>query len=83
MTGHSDILAEIDRLLEADIELQRRKVFQIARSLVPTITEDDVAQPHDFEELRASEQFNFEDGYLSGLMGAQIAIRARIASRYR
>ncbi len=83
MTGHSDILAEIDRLLEADIELQRRKVFRIARSLVPTITEDDVAQPHDFEELRASEQFNFEDGYLSGLMGAQIAIRARIASRYR
>ncbi len=77
------LLEEIDRVLEADIGLQRKKVFRLARSLVPTLTEDDMAQPHDYEELRNSDQFNFEDGYLAGLLGAQMAVRARIAARYR
>ncbi len=83
MSEVMQLLVDVDRLLEADIELQRKKVFKLARSLVPALTEDDMSQPHDYPELRASEQFNFEDGYLSGLLGAQMAIRARIVSRYK
>lgn len=83
MTDPTILLEEIDRLLEADAVLQRKKLLKLGRSLLPHLTEDDLAQPHDYEELRTSEQFNFEDGYLAGILGAQMAIRARIGSKYR
>jgi hypothetical protein len=48
---------------------------------VPNIGPEDVLNPHDFPELKAHPTFEFEDGLLSGLVAAQVAIRAEHRSR--
>ena len=65
----------IERLLEGMIDQQRRKVLRLAREAVPNLGPDDVLNPHDFPELKAHPTFEFEDGLLSGLLAAQMAIR--------
>lgn len=63
------------------IEQQRRKVLRLAQEAVPRISPEDVMNPHDFPELKAHPTFEFEDGILSGLVAAQIAVRAEIRLR--
>jgi hypothetical protein len=70
--------AEIEKLFEELITLQRRKVLDLARRLDPALTEDDVQQPHDFPVLAASPEWNYEDGLLAGYLAAQMAVRARL-----
>ncbi|HEY9897568.1 MAG TPA: hypothetical protein V6D00_00170 [Pantanalinema sp.] len=70
----------IDALFDQMIEQQRAKVLRIAREINPTITPDDVLNPHDFPDLNVDAQYNFEDGILSGYIGAQMAVRAEMAS---
>ena len=63
-------------LLEQMISQQRAKVLRLAREAVPHIGPEDVLNPHDFPELKAHPTFEFEDGLLSGLVAAQVALRA-------
>ncbi|MBX5481430.1 MAG: hypothetical protein IRZ16_06225 [Myxococcaceae bacterium] len=63
------------------IEQQRAKVLRLAREAVPNISPEDVLNPHDFPELKQHPTFEFEDGLLSGLVAAKIAVRAEINSR--
>lgn len=74
----SNLPERLDALFDQMIEQQRAKVLRIARELNPTITPDDVLNPHDFPELNADAQYNFEDGILSGYIAAQMACRAEI-----
>jgi hypothetical protein len=67
---------QLDALLDQMITQQRAKVLRIARELNPSITPDDVLNPHDFPELDADSRYNFEDGILSGYISAQMALRA-------
>lgn len=69
----------LEALFDKMITHQRSKVLGIARELNPAITPDDVLNPHDFPELDADSQYNFEDGILSGYLGAQMALRAEFA----
>ncbi len=64
------------RTLEASYELQELKVFNIARQLYPSITLDDLKNPHDFELLHNSQTFQYEDGVATGLLMAITALRA-------
>ena len=66
---------EVLRELEAMIQDQRRKVFELACRLRPGLTEDDITQPHDYPELRENWHWNYEDGVLAGLLAAQLTIR--------
>lgn len=63
-------------LLQQMVDQQRAKVLRLAREAVPNLGPDDVLNPHDHPELKAHPTFEFEDGILSGLISAQIAIRA-------
>ena len=39
-------------------------------------TDEDLLNPHDLEILNSNMHFNYEDGYLNGLMAARMAILA-------
>ena len=66
----------LERLLDEMIEQQRARVLEHARRLNPTLTDDDVQQPHDFPELAGSPEWNYEDGLLAGYQAVQAALRA-------
>ena len=58
-------------------ELQRGKVFELARRLKPNLTLEDMRNPHDFPEL-ADVDWHFEDGVLTGVQSVLSAVRARL-----
>jgi len=81
-TSALEVLAVLDRLFDQMIAQQRRKVLRLAREVVPNIGPEDVLNPHDFPELKAHPTFELEDGLLSGLVAAHIAVRAEIRQRF-
>jgi hypothetical protein len=66
----------VERLLADMVAQQERKVFGLARRIVPHVTLEDLRNPHDFAPLMESGEFNYEDGILAGLRAAAMAIRA-------
>jgi hypothetical protein len=75
-----DPCATIDSLLEQMIDAQRRKVLETARAKVPNLTPEDVMNPEAYPAIYEDGPFNFEDGILTGLLSAQMAIRAHSRS---
>lgn len=75
MTGQ-DVLT----LLESLVPHHEDRVLALARRLRPSITADDVKNPHDFPELN-DRDFQFEDGRLAGLWTAIYAVRAELRRR--
>jgi hypothetical protein len=80
-SGDEPFFPAAEALLEEMITQQRVKVLRLAREAVPNIGPEDVLNPHDFPELRAHPTFEFEDGLLSGLVAAQVALRAEYRRR--
>jgi len=78
-----EIFQEIEQCLGEMIQRQREKVLMIAMRFNPSITRDDLFNPHDIVELEQSGLFNFEDGILAGLMSAQMALRANVFNKRR
>ncbi len=76
-----EIFRGVDGLLEKMIEQQRDQVMKVAQRFMPRVTTDDVLQPHDFPVLERAPMFQFEDGTLSGLLKAQMALRAYFKDR--
>jgi hypothetical protein len=72
---------EFEALFEEMIHHQRAKVLEVARTLNPHLTSDDVLSPDDFPELRNDPRFCWEDGLLAGLLSAQMALRAAYRDR--
>jgi hypothetical protein len=68
---------EVERLAIELEELQRRKVIDLARRLLPGLTLEDVRNPHDFPEL-LDPDWQYEDGILTGIQSVLAALRARI-----
>ena len=73
-----DTLALIDRLMLEMIEQQEHKVLAMARQIHPGLTTEDIRNPHDFPDLIQNGIWNFEDGILSGLKSAHMALRATL-----
>jgi hypothetical protein len=67
---------EVETLLVAMEDLQRGKVFELARRLKPNLTPEDMRNPHDFPELQDLD-WHYEDGVLTGIQSALSAVRAR------
>lgn len=76
-----EMLELSSRLFERMISQQQAKVLRLAREAVPNITPEELRNPHDFPELKEHPTFEFEDGILSGLISAQVALRAEIKGR--
>ena len=72
-------LAAIDRLMLELIVLQEKKVLDLANRIHPGLSSEDIRNPHDFPDLIADSGWNFEDGILSGMKAAHMALRANIA----
>jgi hypothetical protein len=72
----ADVVSEVEKVLEELIAGQKKRVLEHARRLNPRLTEDDVQQPQDFEELAGSPEWNYEDGILAGYQSVQAAVRA-------
>lgn len=68
----------LDCILEEMIQTQRQVLLKCARRIVPAATSDDILQPNDFPELENHPYFRFEEGVLSGLLSAQMALRAEV-----
>ncbi len=69
---------DILRLLDEMIAHQKKKVLSIAHRFDPGLTEEDLRNPHDFDFLASSQQFNFEDGILAGYVSARTALIAEL-----
>ncbi len=63
--------------LKEMVQLQKRKVMQMAQDLGVHLTDEDILNPHDYPLLLKSHRFNYEDGFLAGLLAAQMALRAK------
>ena len=72
-------LAAIDRLMLELLVLQEKKVLDLANRIHPGLSSEDIRNPHDFPDLIADSGWNFEDGILSGMKAAHMALRAKIA----
>jgi len=72
------VLATIDRLMLELIAQQERKVLELARRIHPGLTAEDIRNPHDFPDLIAVPEWNFEDGILAGIRSAHMALRAKL-----
>jgi hypothetical protein len=70
------VWTEVEALLVGMEELQRTKVFELARRLKPGLTLEDMRNPHDFPELEDID-WHFEDGVLTGIQSVLSAVRAR------
>lgn len=68
----------MEELVLAMEELQRKKVFELARRLKPGLTLEDIRNPHDFPEL-ADVDWHYADGVLTGIQSVLTAVRARRA----
>lgn len=71
----TDPTSALEAELERMIEQQRTRCLELARRLRPDLTADDITQPHDFEELSQNWHWNYEDGFLAGLVAAQLTLR--------
>ena len=66
-----------EALLEEMIGSQRERLIALARRIDPTLTAEDLLQPHDHPALQANPDFHFEDGVLAGYLAMRTALRAR------
>lgn len=73
-----ETLGAVDRLMIELITLQEKKVLDLANQIHPGLSSEDIRNPHDFPDLIADSGWNYEDGILSGLKSAHIALRAKI-----
>ncbi|HVN63206.1 MAG TPA: hypothetical protein VMT58_01110 [Candidatus Binataceae bacterium] len=78
MAAGRETLQLIDGLMLEMIAQQEVKVLAMARRIHPRVTAEDIRNPNDFPDLMASGEWNFEDGILSGLKSAHMALRAKL-----
>lgn len=79
----AQLLNKIERLCDAMIEQQRRKVMKVARTLRPNVTDDDILDPTSIPELVGNPVFTYEEGQFHGLVAAKVAILREGAEHLR
>lgn len=67
---------DIEKLFSELINQQHARMMKCGQQIVPKLTTDDVLQPNDFPELENHPVFRYEEGILSGIQTAQMALRA-------
>jgi hypothetical protein len=67
---------DVEELVVELEQAQRQRVLALARRLRPGLTQEDIANPHDFAEL-ADADWQYEDGVLAGIQSVLAAVRAR------
>lgn len=68
-----EAFTRVFELLDALEEVQKHKVIELARRLIPHLTAEDIRNPHDFPDLDDPD-WHFEDGQLAGIQACRFAI---------
>lgn len=63
------------KLCQELIEQQRLKLLKHGRRHIPTLTQEDMLQPNDYQELEFNPEFRYEEGLLAGLFSMQAALQ--------
>lgn len=66
----------IENLLEEIKILQEKVLIENARRIIPNLTSDDLLQPNDYPELENNSNFRYEEGFFTGILTVQTAIRS-------
>lgn len=69
-------LEQVQQLLKTLISEQKKRLLQCANEINPRVTEEDILQPNDFEELENNTFFRYEEGVLEGYQSAYAAVMA-------
>jgi hypothetical protein len=67
---------EIEQLMKELLHYQQDKLLQAGRRSIPNLTSDDILQPNDFPELENNPSFRYEEGIVTGIQTAQMALQA-------
>lgn len=70
-------------VLEQMIRQQEAKVLELGRKWVPFATAEDLRNAEDFAVLKDKPIFHFEDGILTGLIAANMALKAELRAKPR
>lgn len=63
-------------LLDQITQMQKKKLLELGRIFVPTLTEEDVLQPMDYPQLEHNPAFRYEEGVLEGIHTVRSALLA-------
>ncbi|MCB1110450.1 MAG: hypothetical protein KDK64_05670 [Chlamydiia bacterium] len=66
----------LEALFDEMITHQEKKLLELASSIIPNVTSDDILQPNDYPELENHPYFRYEEGVLKGLHSAKMAVLA-------
>ena len=83
MAAPENIFTDIEAVFERLLVQQRDKVVEVALDILPHLTPQDVQNPQDYPEVAGDTMFNYEDGFLAGLISARQAIRSIVFAAYR
>ena len=77
-----DTLAAIDKLMLELIDLQHKKVLDLANKIHPGLSSEDIRNPHDFP-TSSPIGIELRRRHSVGIQKRHMALRAKIANRYR
>lgn len=66
----------LEALIEELINHQEKKLLKHGNHIVSNVTTDDLLQPNDYPELENNPFFRYEEGVLTGLRAAKMAMVA-------
>lgn len=66
----------MQELLDEMAEHQKKKLYNVAKEIMPHVTEEDLLQPFDYAELENNPHFRYEEGMLHGILSARAALLA-------
>ena len=67
---------QLQSLLQSLVSEQKKRLLRCANEINPRVTEEDIMQPNDFEELETNTFFRYEEGVLEGYQSAYAAFMA-------
>ena len=70
----------MQKIFDEMVEMQKKKILEYGRAIIPYLTPDDILQPNDFPELESHPEFRYEEGVLEGLLSARMAYLANLQS---
>ena len=83
MATPEKIFTDIEAVFERLLDQQRDKVVEVALDILPHLTPEEVQNPQDYPEVAGDTMFNYEDGFLAGLISARQALRRIVFATYR
>ena len=66
-----EVAQSLEELFDEAIGFQKEKLLNLARRIIPHLTQDDILQPCDFPELENNPIFRYEEGVCEGLLTAK------------